>query len=298
MDLKSTWDCLVPEFHSWFVKYEADLFKTNLIKEVTNLAQIDGHFSNNRTESVNNNVKDWLGRSGSVSLAVVNRKIEEYVKAQQQEMEMTIYSNGPYELAQSHQYLRKDRHIWNAMSTDERRDSLQEFWSSSLVKTCKKSTVIEPKRSDIHETTVQSDSTKLSITLDNFGVSSVSVEMLREMWDRADSLLSRPGTIVNAPSYNALMVQHAVGEKNNPPHLITSTKTGKYVCDCHLYKSFKMCGHTLAAADFQGKLGSFLQWRRTDKTTVNLTDLVMGNISSGKKPKVSKPRKEGGGQPH
>lgn len=120
MDLKSTWDCLVPEFHSWFVKYEADLFKTNLIKEVTNLAQIDGRFSNNRTESVNNNVKDWLGRSGSLNLAVVNRKIEEYVKAQQQEMEMTIYSNGPYELVQSHQYLRKDRHIWNAMSTDER----------------------------------------------------------------------------------------------------------------------------------------------------------------------------------
>lgn len=120
MELKSTWNCMVPSFHTWFVQYEADLLKRHLIKEVTNLAHIGGHFSNNRTESMNNHIKDWIGRSGTLILSTVNRKIEEYVKTQQQEFEMVIYSNGPYELSHSHSILRKDRHVWNAMATDER----------------------------------------------------------------------------------------------------------------------------------------------------------------------------------
>jgi hypothetical protein len=37
------------------VAYEADLFKSYLIKEVTDLAHVCGHFSNNRIESQNDN---------------------------------------------------------------------------------------------------------------------------------------------------------------------------------------------------------------------------------------------------
>jgi hypothetical protein len=47
-------------------------------------------------ESTNDNVKDWVGRSGNVPLPVVNNKIEEYITAQQQEFEISIYANGPY----------------------------------------------------------------------------------------------------------------------------------------------------------------------------------------------------------
>ncbi|CAC5417325.1 unnamed protein product [Mytilus coruscus] len=77
----------------------SEKFKSHLIKAVTDQAQLDGHFSNNRVESTNNNVKDWVGRSGKVTLPVFNRKVEEYVTCQQQEFEMAIYANGPYDLA-------------------------------------------------------------------------------------------------------------------------------------------------------------------------------------------------------
>ncbi|CAC5404556.1 unnamed protein product [Mytilus coruscus] len=63
-DLKTTWDHLVPTFHAWFVSNESEKFKSHLIKAVTDQAQLDGHFSNNRVKSTNNNVKDWVGRSG------------------------------------------------------------------------------------------------------------------------------------------------------------------------------------------------------------------------------------------
>jgi hypothetical protein len=52
-------------------------------------------------ESTNDNVKDWVGCSGNVPLPVVNNKIEEYITAQQQEFEISIYANGPYDLNNS-----------------------------------------------------------------------------------------------------------------------------------------------------------------------------------------------------
>lgn len=118
-------------------------------------------------------------------------------------------------------------------------------------------------------------------------------ELKEEMWDRADELLKTPGSIVQAPGYDALMVQHAVGTHSQTPHPIKSTKSGKFVCDCNPYKSFKICEHTLAASESLGKLRLFLDWKKKDKTTVNITNLVMSDISSGKKPPVSKPRKGG-----
>lgn len=113
------------------------------------------------------------------------------------------------------------------------------------------------------------------------------------MWDRADELLQTPGFIVQAPGYDALMVQHAVCTHSQAPHLIKSTKSGKFVCDCNPYKSLKICEHTLAALELLGKLRLFLDWRKRDNTTVNITNLVMSGISSGRKPPVSKPRKGG-----
>ncbi|CAC5387951.1 MAD2 [Mytilus coruscus] len=122
-DLKTTWDHLVPTFQAWFVSNESEKFKSHLIKAVTDQAQLDGHFSNNRVESTNNNVKDLVGRSG---------KVEEYVTCQQQAFEMAIYANGPYDLASTHTYLRKERHIWNGLNAEERKQVIKQFWKSNV----------------------------------------------------------------------------------------------------------------------------------------------------------------------
>lgn len=132
MNLKATWDCLQPGFHSWFLKYESDLFKRHLIAGVTNLAHVEKHYSTNQVESTNNHMKDWLGRSKKLSYPVANQKIEEYVKSQQQEFEMAIYASGPLEIAKGYDFLSKQRHIWNAMTADDRRATIQTFWKSPL----------------------------------------------------------------------------------------------------------------------------------------------------------------------
>ena len=84
-DFKATWDNLVSTFRTWFIANEAELFKSHLIREQTRFARLDERFSNNRTESINNNIKDWIGRAGNLSIPQLDNKIKEVVEAQQQE---------------------------------------------------------------------------------------------------------------------------------------------------------------------------------------------------------------------
>jgi hypothetical protein len=115
------------------VKFEAELFKRHLIVCVTKLARIDKNYCTNQVESTKDNIKEWLGRSQKLSFPVTNQKIEEYVRAQQQEFELAIYGNGPYDISESHEHLRKYRHNWNSMTIEERRVVLNTFWSTPLI---------------------------------------------------------------------------------------------------------------------------------------------------------------------
>jgi hypothetical protein len=131
-DFKPTWDCLVPGFHTWFVAYEADLFKSYLIKEVTDLAHVCGHFSNNRIESQNDNAKDWIGRAGKTSFPMLSQKMKEFIEAQQQDIEMAVFGSGSYELSDSYRSFRQDRHVWNGLSAEQRNLVLTTFWNSKI----------------------------------------------------------------------------------------------------------------------------------------------------------------------
>lgn len=90
MGLKPSWDYLQQyNFHSWFLKYETEEQK------LQNWLRLVPVIFTNQVETANNNVKDWLGRSNKFPVAI--RQTEEYVAEQQQEFEIAIYGNGPYE---------------------------------------------------------------------------------------------------------------------------------------------------------------------------------------------------------
>lgn len=90
MGLKASCDYLQQyNFHSWFLKYETEEQK------LQNWLRLVPVIFTNQVETANNNVKDWLGRSNKFSVAI--RQTEEYVAAQQQEFQIAIYGNGPYE---------------------------------------------------------------------------------------------------------------------------------------------------------------------------------------------------------
>jgi hypothetical protein len=122
-------------FHTWFVAYEADLFKSYLIKEATDLAHVCGHFSNNRIESQNDNAKDWIGRAGQTSFPMLNQKMKEFVEAQQQDIEMAVFGSGSCALSDSYRSFRQERHVWNGLSAEQRNSVLKHFWNSKIGET-------------------------------------------------------------------------------------------------------------------------------------------------------------------
>ena len=86
----------------------------------------------------------------------------------------------------------------------------------------------------------------------------LSTEMLEEIWRKTEGLLISSDSVVNAPGFDVIYVQHMSNANtgNIPPHLVTLQKTGKCVCDCRLYKSSKICEHVITAAETKGQLKS------------------------------------------
>lgn len=100
--------------------------------------------------------------------------------------------------------------------------------------------------------------------------------------------------MINSPGFEGMYIKHSSDASGkNLPHLATQQSAGKFVCDCRLYNSPKICDHAVVAAEINGKLEQYLECRKRDKTTVNLSGLVSAGIKSGEKPKVGKPRKGG-----
>ena len=52
-----------------------------------------------------------LGDQGKYILSELNSQVKQLVKTQQQDFEISVYANGPYQLSETHASLRKDRPI-------------------------------------------------------------------------------------------------------------------------------------------------------------------------------------------
>lgn len=104
---------------------------------------------------------------------------------------MAIYASGPLEIAKGYDFLSKQRHIWNAMTADDRRATIQTFWKSPL--SFSPGTAITVAEESTFQPTVFQSSArldkKLSISVDDVDLSVLSKEMLADLWRRAEDLL-------------------------------------------------------------------------------------------------------------
>jgi hypothetical protein len=92
------------------------------------------------------------------------------------------------------------------------------------------------------ESSSETHKMKLSVSIENYKLDGCSEDLLKETWEKAEKLIKSPNGLVSAPGYDGVYVQHFAKQRtsNLPPHSITSTKTGKFTCDCTSYMSFKI----------------------------------------------------------
>ena len=91
-----------------------------------------------------------------------------------------------------------------------------------------------------------------------------------------------------------LLVASDTSEK---PHVIRQSKNGKfcYDDDCPAYNHSSLCAHTLAAAEFKGKLVDFVTWHKKTGVQASVTKMCTYGVdvgSAGKKPHQRKRAKK------
>lgn len=294
-NVKSVWDHIVPDFHSWFVKYEADYFKCNLIASVTLAAGLsDGNpYSNNRVESVNKNVKDWVGKTGHVPMGLLNTKMEQIIKDQRQSFDMAIFSQGQYELCKEFSQHRVERHIWNSMSSAERENAVKKLWESKYIPQKRAvATVVRPDLDDKVPSedrtpskctkTLTGDHHLLDVAYSKVHLEGISDDHIADMWNKAETLLNSKD-ICDAPGVNN--AKFVKSEKGGRPHFVSISNNGKIVCEnCAGYNSLQICSHSIAVAQSVSQLSAFVKWRQAIQTKQDLLNLInSGTAPSGKK---------------
>lgn len=113
--------------------------------------------------------------------------------------------------------------------------------------------------------------------------------VLSGIWNKAAQLLSMPSAISRAPGSD--VKSHVVlSFSGSRHHLVSCKKTGQYTCDkaCGNWNSLGICSHTVAVAEVNDDLSSFVSWYQKAKKQPSLTKLVLTGMPDGRGKKGGK----------
>ena len=115
--------------------------------------------------------------------------------------------------------------------------------------------------------------------------SNIHKDTLEGIWTKSESLVNDTTLIVPVPGSSSSYHRMVASSTGECPHLVTTPAkfTGQFKCDakCPMYATYKICSHTVAAAEVNGKLAQFVQWLIKQKCSPNLTNLSMVGIPKG-----------------
>ena len=109
-----------------------------------------------------------------------------------------------------------------------------------------------------------------------------------QIWSNVQQHLSDPSAICKSPGKeDAWLVKSSKGNRPHYVKLSKSNRCNRYICDsdCLAYKSSKICAHSVAIAQKNNHLESFLKWFKSQKPQLSLTKLAESGkpSTSGKK---------------
>ena len=134
------------------------------------------------------------------------------------------------------------------------------------------------------------------VTLEEFSqfFTEQPLETIKGIYEKANNLLHKPNAIVPAPGCDpkARMVESSRFKER--PHLVVpGKKKGEYRCEknCPHFNGIRICSHSVATAQQNGELSSFLLWFQESfsKKGVNLTSTVKTDMPKNPGRKGGKP---------
>lgn len=268
-ELHEKWENLAPGFFCWFQKEEADTFKASMIESVCIAAQVEGDFTMNPSESLNEEMKSRVDREKS-TMTGFNKKFENLRAAQESEAEKAIYGCGEYELAENYKHLQVEPNKWKQMSPQNRKKHITKFWSAQiedaqnfedlvdkvLDETPLENTGDEMEASKLSSPLQLSDGCRVNVCSDetppqesneaemqdlaaisvpfaSLNLPSLPSVVIKAIWQKATELISSDEMVTNCPGNpKARMVASRRGDR---PHYVRELAGGKVTCDCYNY---------------------------------------------------------------
>ena len=85
-----------------------------------------------------------------------------------------------------------------------------------------------------------------------------------------------------------------ISYSSSMPHLVLRGSNGQYRCDdkCIAWTSSGICSHSIAVAEVNHDLHTFLQWYNMSETEPNISSLAMAGLPSGRGRKGGVPRRK------
>ena len=204
-----------------------------------------------------------------------------------------LSGRGQYRLLQQYAHYGVPTTSWARMRSDQRAHAVQQFDNASTASK-------NPQPSTSHapglytpSAASRSNSSQLSISIENCGITKLSLATLQGMWGKAESLLSTANAITPAPG-GCVKAKMVLSSSSEFPHLVRERSSGRYECDekCLNWSSSGICSHSIAVAEVNNDLDKFLQWYNSAAIEPNITSLGMSGLPSGRGRKGGLPKRK------
>ena len=131
--------------------------------------------------------------------------------------------------------------------------------------------------------TVTTSATGLSISAENSRIHTIPLITLQGIWTKAASLLQDNSAITHTPGSDK-RARAVLSHRSENPHIVRPKSDGQFVCDsnCPQWSSSKICSHTVAVAEKNNCLQNFINWYIRSAPQVNITNLAMAGMPSGR----------------
>ena len=248
-------------------------------------------FTTNGSESINAALKRKVNHKES-DWPQFNEHLKAYVESQREEILRALSGRGQYRLNLEFAHYGVSTQEWIKMRTDQRQQVLEIFQKATLPVHAKTSR--EPEPEEVPAVGLaQTQDRHMSIRAEDSGITTIPHVTLDALWVKAEQILQSLNAITPAPGENK-KARMVLSYSQATPHHVQTKSDGQYVCDsaCLQWASSQICSHTIAAAESNGELASFLQWYTKCAESPNISTLAMSGLPRGRGKKGGKPKRQ------
>ena len=213
-------------------------------------------YTNNDAEAANLMIKCALGFNPKEACEFIE-EVRNAIESQFRNEDRAVISRGVFRISEGFRHLAVSDAEWSKMSHAERQAEILKFSKTSM--SDRKSILEDVTQVVSPETTTVAK--RLSVDASESGITTIPMNILEKMFEKAHELLEHEGFVVPQPG--ATNGSFIVAGYRNKIYAVTPGEDGSIACDksC-IHRSTRICEHVLAVAEKRSSLKEFLAWYR------------------------------------